>query len=66
MKVVGGKVMLSHSEVMDFVWEAGMKVPREMTVEKYRRTLEVAKSRLPRGYDMGVFTQDDGGRKVVI
>lgn len=65
MKVIEGKVMLSHSEVMDFVWEAGMKVPREMTVEKYRRTLEVAKSRLPRGYDMGVFTQDEW-RKVVI
>ena len=65
MKVESGKVMLSHSEVMDFVWEAGMKVPREMPVEKYRRTLEVAKSRLPRGYDMGVFTQD-GWRKVVI
>lgn len=65
MKVESGKVLLSHSEVMDFVWEAGMKVPREMTVEKYRRTLEVAKSRLPRGYDMGVFTQD-GWRKVVI
>ena len=65
MKVMEGKVMLSHSEVMDFVWEASMKVPREMPVDKYRRTLEVAKSRLPRGYDMGVFTQD-GWRKVVV
>ena len=65
MKVENGKVMLSHSEVMDFVWEAGMRVPREMSVDKYRRTLEVAKSRLPRGYDMGVFTQD-GWRKVVV
>lgn len=65
MKVMEGKVMLSHSEVMDFKWEAGMRVPREMPVEKYRRTLEVAKSRLPRGYDMGVFTQD-GWRKVVV
>lgn len=65
MKVENGKVLLSHSEVMDFVWEAGMRVPAVMPVTKYRRVLEVAQSRLPRGYDMGVFTQD-GWRKVVI
>ena len=34
MQIKEGKVLLSHSEVMDFVWEAGMRVPREMHVDK--------------------------------